>query len=326
MSVSQILLQLHATLQDVTCEKSAIYLKVSKQYCFLKRVKDMSQDFDEHIIEAIGRSRIVIRHGRVVEVGEALITDCPLAKRFAYPIPAITKDAIRANIEHRIKAFGMCTADRVVLDTREFVGFGASELLSFGLKLGLVDAVVLACDGAGTVIVNKPGMVQGIGGRMSGLVKTSPHPSVMERIEAGGGIVLDREHATIDQIAGVALAYAEGYRAIAVTVASPDTAATIRRILPDTLIFAVHVTGLLPADAKTLVAASDLVTACASKTIREIAGAGALLQAGISVPIFAMTHKGKSLVMEKIRQSDDPVLVKPTRLPALGDKQPDPLV
>ncbi len=68
----------------------------------------MAQGDDEHIIEAIGRSRIVIRNGRVVEVGEALISDCPLAKRFAYPIPAITKDAIRQNIEHRIKAFGMC--------------------------------------------------------------------------------------------------------------------------------------------------------------------------------------------------------------------------
>jgi putative methanogenesis marker protein 8 len=272
----------------------------------------MSQDSDEHIIEAIGRSRVVIRDGRVVEVGEALIADCPLAKRFAYPIPAITKDAI--------------TAKREVLDTREFVGFGASELLSFGLKVGLVDAVVLACDGAGTVVVTKPEMVQGIGGRMSGLVRTSPHPSVMDRIEQEGGIVLDRQHATIDQVAGVALAYAEGYRSVAVTVASPDTAATIRRIHPETLIFAVHVTGLSHADAGSLVAASDLVTSCASKPIRETAGAGALLQAGISVPIFAMTQKGKLLIMEKIRQSDEPVLVKPTRLPALGDKQPDPLV
>ncbi|MDD1696041.1 MAG: DUF2099 family protein [Methanoregula sp.] len=283
----------------------------------------MSENSDEHIIEAIGRSRIVIRDGRVVEVGEALIRDCPLAKRFAYPIPAITRDAIRANIEHRIQAFGMCTADREVLDSREFVGFGASELLSFGLKTGFIDAVVLACDGAGTVVVTKPEMVQGIGGRMSGLVRTSPHASVMDRIEQDGGLVLDRDHATIDQIAGVALAFANGYRMIAVTVAGPDTAAAIRRIHPDTLIFAVHVTGLSADEARTLVTASDLVTSCASKIIREIAGAGALLQAGISVPVFAMTRKGKMLIMEKIRQSDEPVLVKPTRLPSLGGTQPD---
>ena len=286
----------------------------------------MTPGDDEHIIEAIGRSRIVIKNGRVVEVGEACISDCPLAKRFAYPIPAITKDAIKANIEHRIKAFGMCTANREVLDSREFVGFGASELLSFGLKIGFIDAVVLACDGAGTVVVTKPGMVQGIGGRMSGLVRTSPHPSVIDRIEQDGGIVLDKKHAVIDQIAGVALALTEGYRMIAVTVATPDVAAAIRKIHPDTFIFAVHVTGLSAEDAKSLVDASDLVTACASRTIREIAGSKALLQAGISVPVFAMSRRGKGLIIEKIRQSDDQVLVKPTRLPALGEKQPDPLV
>ncbi len=220
----------------------------------------------------------------------------------------------------------MVLKDREILDTREFVGFGASELLSFGLHTGMIDAAVLVCDGAGTVIVTKPAMAQGIGGRMSGLVKTSPHKSVMDRIEQGGGLVLDREHARIDQPAGVALALAEGYRNIAVTVATAETAGLIHRIHPDTLIFAVHVTGLSYNEAELLVSASDLVTACASKTIREIAGAGALLQAGISVPIFAMTRKGKLLILEKIRQSDEPVLVKPTRLPALGDKQPSPLV
>jgi putative methanogenesis marker protein 8 len=286
----------------------------------------MGNGSDEHIIEAIGRTRIVIRDGRVVEVGEPQISDCPLAKRFAYPIPAITRDAIKANIEHRIEAFGMCTPEREVCDRREFVGFGASELLSFGLFSGLVDAAVLVCDGAGTVIATKPAMVQGIGGRMSGLVKTSPHRSVMDRIERDGGIVLDRQHARIDQLDGVALAVAEGYRNIAVTVENPRIAQTIRRIHPDTFIFAVHGTGLSRDEAEMLVTASDLVTSCASRTIRDSAGAAALLQAGITIPIFAMTQKGKLLILEKIRQSDEPVLVKPTRLPALGDNQPSPLV
>jgi putative methanogenesis marker protein 8 len=286
----------------------------------------MAKRCDEHIIEAMGRCRVVIRDGKVVEVGESQISDCPLAKRFAFPVPAITKDAIRANIEHRIQAFGMCTPDREVCDTREFVGFGASELLSFGLYAGLIDAAVLACDGAGTVIVTKPEMAQGIGGRMSGLVKTSPHAAVIDRIERGGGIVLDRDHARIDQLAGVALAVAEGNRNIAVTVASPGIAEIIRRVHPDTFIFAVHVTGLSREEAELFASVSDLVTSCASGTIREVAGAGALLQAGITVPIFAMTPKGKFLILEKIRQSDEQVLVKTTRLPALGDKQPSPLI
>ncbi|MDD4136679.1 MAG: DUF2099 family protein [Methanoregula sp.] len=286
----------------------------------------MIPDKDEHIIEAIGRCRIVIRNGNVVDVGEPLIKDCPLAKRFAFPIPDITADSVKANIEHRIKAFGMCTPDREVLDNREFVGFGASELLSFGLKAGLIDAAVLACDGAGTVVVTQPAMAQGIGGRMSGLASTCPYPQVMDRIEKDGGYILDREHATMDPVAGVALAASKGFGKIAVTVAGPGAAETIRRIHPSALIFGVHVTGLTKEEAEHLVSASDLVTSCASKTIRDAAGQKALVQAGISIPIFAMTKKGKELILEKIRQTNEPVLVKPTKLPSLGGQQPDPLV
>lgn len=286
----------------------------------------MAERKDEHVIEAIGRCRIVIRDGKVVEVGKPLIKDCPLAKRFAYPIPDITEDSVKKNIEHRIRAFGMCTPRREVLDNREFVGFGASEILSFGLHAGLIDAVVLACDGAGTVVVTKPALVQGIGGRMSGLISTSPLPEVMARIEENGGIVLDPASASMDQLAGVALATEKGFRRIAVTVARPETAAAIRRIHPGTIIFGVHVTGLTREEAEDLVVASDLVTSCASKTIRDAAGAGALVQAGVAIPIFAMTPAGKELIIEKIRQGDDPVLVKPTKLPSLSGGQPEPLV
>ncbi len=286
----------------------------------------MAQQKDEHIIEAIGRCRIIIRDGQVVEVGTAMIKDCPLAKRFAYPIPDITKESVKANIEHRIMAFGMCTPRREVLDDREFVGFGASEILSFGLNAGLIDAVVLACDGAGTVIVTKPALVQGIGGRMSGLVSTSPIPEVIARIEENGGIVLDRDHATMDMPAGVAFAVEKGFRKIAVTVALPGDAAVIRRIHPATLIFGVHVTGLTKDEAETLVAASDLVTSCASKTIRDAVSNRALVQAGVAIPIFAMTEAGKELIIEKIRKSSEPVLVKSTKLPALTGNQPGPLV
>jgi len=75
-----------------------------------------------------------------------------------------------------------------------------------------------------------------------------------------------------------------------------------------------------------LISVSDLVTSCASRTIREIAGSRALLQAGITIPIFAMTQKGKLLILEKIRQSDEQILVKTTRLPAHSDILPSPLV
>lgn len=281
---------------------------------------------DEHIIEAIGRSRIVIRDGVIVEIGEAQITECPLAKRFAHPVPRITKEAVRANIEHRMKAFGMCTPNRNVLDNKEFVGFGATELLGFASKAGLIDAAVLACDGAGTVIVKDPALIQGVGGRMSGLVSTSPISKVIRRIEKYGGIVVDKEHATLDQFAGVKWAYNVGYTKVAVTVARPEVAERIRKAYPDSIIFGVHVTGLSLKEAEAMVAVTDLMTSCASRMVREAAGAKALLQAGVSVPIFALTKRGKEIIIEKIRQSDEQVLIKPTKLPNLDGQQPDPLV
>ena len=45
----------------------------------------MDSPEDEHIIEAIGKCRIVVRNGQVVEVGPSLISKCPLAERFAKP-------------------------------------------------------------------------------------------------------------------------------------------------------------------------------------------------------------------------------------------------
>ncbi|MDP3395342.1 MAG: DUF2099 family protein [Methanoregula sp.] len=286
----------------------------------------MTANRDEHIIEAIGKCRVLVRDGKVIEVGKPIIADCPLAKRFAFPVPEITTEAVKANIEHRIRAFGMCTPAREVLDTRPFVGFGASELISFGIKAGFLDAAVIACDGAGTVVATTPEMVQGIGGRMSGLVSTSPHHSVIERIEQNGGYVLDPDNARIDQQSGVALAHLKGFRRIAVTVAAPAEAEAIRAAYPHSLIVAVHVSGLSRVEAARLVGASDLVTACASRPIREIAGPLALVQAGISIPVFAMTAKGKEIIIEKIRMSEEPVLIKPTKLPVVGDREPSPLV
>ena len=43
----------------------------------------MDDPSDEHIIEAIGKSRILIRDGKIIEVGSAMIATCPLAERFA---------------------------------------------------------------------------------------------------------------------------------------------------------------------------------------------------------------------------------------------------
>jgi putative methanogenesis marker protein 8 len=286
----------------------------------------MAEEHDEHIIEAAGRCRIVIQNGRVVEVGGALILSCPLAKRFACPVNEISPEAVKANIEYRIASFGMCTPDREVLGSREFVGFGASEILSFGLQAGMLDAAVIACDGAGTVVLTDPALVQGIGGRMSGLIKTVPYLPVIRRIEEHGGIVVDPAGASLDAVTGVQRAYDAGFARVAVTTALPAEAPKLRRRFPDVLVFAVHTTGLSPGEAETLVEDSDLVTSCASAPVREIAGKKALLQAGVSIPVFAITPRARDLVLEKLRRGGEQVLVKTARLPVAGDDLPGPLV
>jgi putative methanogenesis marker protein 8 len=279
-----------------------------------------------HVIEAIGRCRVVVRDGKVIEVGVPMVKSCPLARRFGLPVDPITPERVRENIEHRIRTFGLCTPERQVFQRGEFVGFGASELLSFALVQDILDCTVIACDGAGTVLAPTPDLVQGIGGRMSGLASTWPYPEVITRIEDGGGVVLDPVTGRIDQVAGVALAYGKGYRNVGVTVASPKDADAIRRKFPDAFLIAVHTTGISADDALVFAGACDLVTSCASRNVRDIAGSRALLQAGSSIPVFAMTRAGKALLLDKVRALDYPMVLMSATLPFDMGNLPDPLV
>lgn len=286
----------------------------------------MANNPDEHVIEAIGKCRIIIRNGSVVDVGAPLITECPLARKFALPVHPITPEAVRENIAHRMKKFGMCTPDRKVLMSGEYVGFGASELISYGLSTRFFDAGVIACDGAGTVIATTPDLVQGIGGRMSGLVSTIPFPAVIEAIEKNGGIVPFRKDARIDQVRGTQAAYDAGYPKVAVTIALPDDAKKIRSAFRDAFIIAVHTTGITNEAAMIFAEYTDIVTACASRAVREVAGKRALLQAGSSVPIFAMTQKAKELILRKVIDTKGQFLVTGAALPFGSDTLPKPLV
>ncbi len=284
---------------------------------------------DEHIIEAIRMTRIVIRNGEVVEVGEPKVRFCSLAKRFATPVDPITKEAVQKNIESRIKNFGMCTKERQVLDRETFVLFGASEMMSTGLRTKTLDAAVICSDGAGTVVVRTPDLVQGLGERMPGLVSTIPLPEVIKKIEESGGIVIDKETAKLDVLAGLARAKAEGWTKMAVTVAGfqHELAEEIRRTYPEALIIAVHTSGVQNAEnAERLVAVADLVFACASKYVRA-AVFKALVQGEVGMPVYAMSRAGKRLIMEGLIETDQKILVKNTKLPVedMG-KQPEPLV
>ncbi len=227
-------------------------------------------------------------------------------------------------MEFRIAELGMFTKDRN-LDVNVFVNFGASEVMMTGLRTGLIDTTVTACDGAGTVITDNPGLVQGIGAQISGLVETEPIPEIIDGIEKRGGIVIDPDVASIDPAVGVCRGAKLGYTRIAVTVIDPATALLVRRIESElgitAIIIAAHITALSRSEVQDLLDLVDIVTGCASKHVRDLVKP--LAQVGTAIPLFALTQAGKELLIERAKEIETPVLINTMPLPVLPEqKQP----
>ena len=269
-----------------------------------------------HVMEALGKSRVVMEDGKVVEVSEPQVKYCPLFKKYR-GIEELNRDTIRENMEFRMRKFGMCCESREVrLDN--FLSFGVSELMCLALSKGYIDAVVTAADGCGTCVLTDPGIVQGMGGRISAIVETSPIAKVIEAI--GPENVLDPKTTPIDQRKGVEMAVARGFRKIAVTVAFPDDAKFLRDTYGDRLvIFAVHTTGITEEQAELYFDKCDVITACASRYVREVGARRATVQAGTKVPVYGATEFGKDVIMLKLEELG--------RKPDHGlDESPDPLI
>ncbi len=277
-------------------------------------------------MELLGRTRVVVKDGRVVETGEPLLRWCPLFDKVR-GIKEITPEAAAANMEFRMREHGMFTPARK-LEMDVFVGFGASEVMMTATRRGLIEATVTVCDGAGTVVTANPSLIQGMGGWISGLVTTDPIPEVLAGIEARGGVVLDPATARIDQVAGAKIA-AERYKSFAVTVADAETAERLRALEKERdvriLVVGVHLTGIGEEGAERLLAAADIVTSCASKPLRE--KVRPLVQVGTAVPLFGLTAWGKEVLVERAKEVDRPILINTMPLPVLPEnKQPRPLV
>ena len=277
-------------------------------------------------MELLGKTRVKVKDGRVVETGDPLIRWCPLFDKVR-GIKEITPEAAAANMEFRMKEHGMFTPRRK-LEMEVFVGFGASEVMMTATSRGLIDGAVTVCDGAGTVITSNPSLIQGMGGWISGLVSTDPIPEVLAGIEEREGVVLDPETAEIDQVAGAKLA-SEMWSRFAVTVADIETAERLRDLEEELkvriLIVGVHLTGISEEEAERLLACADIVTGCASRFIRE--KVRPLVQVGTAVPLFGLTGWGKEVLVERAKEVDRPILINTMPLPVLpGNKQPRPLV
>jgi len=285
---------------------------------------------DEHVIE-VAKARVVIKNGKVIEVGKPLVTHCPLRHEFYGGGTKETPESIRKSVELKINEFGFFTKNRLLEYKGRDVPFGASEMLRDAMHEGLIDITVCACDGGGTVLVKSPELVQGIGARMTGLVKTSPIPETINQLENKGGIVLDPKTGAIDQMGGVKRAFSLTKK-VAVTLAGVDAEKIPllrdyeKQANGELTILAVHTTGISPQQASMLADGCDLIWGCASKAIREV-GATALLQIGVGIPVFALTEQGKKIIANRIVRMDTQLLVTRARLPKLVEhKQPDPLL
>jgi putative methanogenesis marker protein 8 len=284
---------------------------------------------ERHVLEALGKAYVVVENGQVVEVGEPLIERCPIFLK-ARGIEKITKEIVKQNIEFRIQDFGMCTGDRTI-EMEVFVGFGASEVMMTGLRRGLIDASISVCEGVGTVITTNPLLTQGIGARISGVLETTLIPRLRDRVEEKGGILLDGTRAIISQPLGVVRAVEMGFERVAVTVATLKDALQCRDVErntgADVCVIGVHVTGMEKEIAHDFLKAVDITTGCASRVIREAVEKKALLQVGTSVPLFALSQKGKELLLERAKEVTAPILVNTMKLPVLPEgRQPMPLI
>ena len=252
---------------------------------------------NRHVFEAIGLAKVVIEDGKVIEVGQPRLDYCPLYKKFG-GMEKITPEAIRENIEFRIRDFGLCTENRKVR-AGDYVTFGISEILSTALADGRIDAAVVAADGCGTAVITEPELLQGLCGRISGLVETSPLQTVLDAV--GRDNVVDPETVPLDQIKGAEMADAKGFGKFAVTVARPKDAEELRARYGDRIILvAVHTSCINSEGAKTYFDRCDMITACASAPLREEAAKRDVIVAGNKVQIYGVTDIGKKMVVDKL--------------------------
>ena len=276
---------------------------------------------DKHVIEALGRAKITVQDGKVVDVGEPMIEYCPLFHKHR-GIEKLTPEEIENNIQFRIDDFGMCTKDRI-LRLKDFLSFGISEILSTLLDENIIDCVVMVCEGCGTVLVTESELAQGVGGRVSGLVETSPIPELIEQFLPNH--VLDEENASIDQVEGFRLAIENGYKNIAVTLCNPEDGVILRELENEyddvnVYLFGVHSTGLSREEAELVFDFYDVVTGCASKPIREVGAERALFAVGTSIPIFAGSEKGKEFVKLRLDKIGGP------KKKTGNSRHPEPLI
>lgn len=253
-------------------------------------------------MEALGLCRITVEDGRVTSVTKPLMDYCPMFAKMR-GMEHLDVDSVRKNIEFRIADFGLFTENRQVRGN-DIVTFGISEILSHAIRQNKLDAACVVSDGCGSAVITEPELLQGLCGRISGVIETSPLKVVCDAV--GTDNILDPVACTINPVAMATKIAERPYKKIAVTVTKPNDAIEIRKILGNrAIVVGVHTSGLTRCEANDMFATCDIITACASGYLREIAynlrNSGDVEIAGNKVQIIAVTNIGKELVGDKLR-------------------------
>lgn len=269
---------------------------------------------DRHVWE-IGKAKVVISDGKVISISEPLVKYCPIHEawigRKDHSVESILKHS-----QWKIRDFGICTKKRLIYAKIKGIGYGCSESFMSAMQHGLVDAVVIACDGAGTVVSATPEVIQGIGGPMNALIETTPIPDLITRLQELGAIVLDPLSAKMDVLEGVKLAISLGYQKIgAIVVSSEAPVIEELRALEKAkgvqiIIFVVHTTGISPEYVK-LIEKADMAHGCASKIMRDYFISRARKVFGSTIPVYALSAIGEQIlnIREKECLNERPMIV-----------------
>ena len=284
----------------------------------------------EHLLE-MAKARVRVKDGKIEVLTDPGISCCPL-RRDLYGIEKESRESVERVLQSHMQELGMYGPERVLELQEKPVSFGASEILMDAMNEGLVDAAVVVCEGAGTVVAARPDVLQAVGAHMTGLIETEPIAEIQDGLAKRGCLLLDRQ-ATVDQVRGFEKAVAAGFQKIAVTVAgtNADEATALRemgaKLGARPFLLAVHTTGISEAQASALAESCDLVWSCASKAVRDVVGKKARLQMGISIPVFALTDEGKRLLLNRALHFAGPLVMHRAGLPLAPEgKQPEPLI
>jgi putative methanogenesis marker protein 8 len=270
---------------------------------------------DIHVLKYFS-SFVSVSNGRIINITEPVLTFCPLAEHLYKDFRSISgndkeavKDAIKKVIESKIKNYGFFTDDRKFSFDDVSIPYGASEMLGFALRKKAIDAAVVVCEGAGTVITGKPNIVQGIGARMNSLLLTSPIKGIIQNLKSAGCHVVF-ENALIDQVRGVEEAIKAGYKKIGVTVCghSAESLKMLRSLEKEygvsIVCLAICTTGITKDKINMIRDCADLVWSCASSDLRRTIGPLAILQLSRQIPVFVLTKKGINFVSEYAREEE----------------------